>query len=44
MPSGPRETFTRKVYLDGRDNPLTFTEDRERKFGEIFRLSVTKSF
>ncbi len=44
LPSGPRETFYRNVYEDGRGGPLSYTEDRVRRFGDIFRLEITGSF
>lgn len=38
------ERFVRTAYVNRRDGPVAFTEDRSRKFGLIYRLTVSGSF
>lgn len=38
------ERFTRTNFVNRRDGPVDFTEDRVRKFGLIYQLTVSGSF
>ncbi|MEP3226915.1 MAG: TonB-dependent receptor [Parasphingorhabdus sp.] len=39
-----RDRFVRTVFVDRRDGPIDFVENRERKFGLIYRLTISGSF
>lgn len=41
---GSRDDFYREVYVDRRDGPIAFIEDRSRRIGPIFSLSINGSF
>ncbi len=41
---GRNERFTRTAFVDRRDGPIDFIEDRSRDFGLIYRLTVSGSF
>ena len=38
------ERFVRTAYVDRRDGPIDFIENRRRKFGLIYRMTVSGSF
>ena len=38
------ERFVRTNFVNRRDGPIDFTEDRSRKFGLIYQLTVSGSF
>lgn len=38
------DLFTRTFFVDRRDGPIAFTEDRAREFGPIFSFQVSGSF
>ncbi|MEP2989662.1 MAG: TonB-dependent receptor plug domain-containing protein [Parasphingorhabdus sp.] len=38
------ESFTRTNFVNRRDGPIDFVEDRRRKFGLIYQLTVSGSF
>jgi len=38
------ENFTRTFFVDRRDGPIAFTEDRSREFGPILSFQVSGSF
>jgi outer membrane receptor for ferrienterochelin and colicins len=39
--AGMRDGFNRTVFVDRRDSPVAFSEQRLRKFGQYFQLTVT---
>lgn len=41
---GSRDDFYREVYVNRRDGPIAFIEDRSRRIGPIFTISVNGSF
>ncbi len=41
---GRGERFTRTAFVDRRDGPIDFVEDRVREFGLIYRLTISGSF
>jgi outer membrane receptor for ferrienterochelin and colicins len=43
-PFGARSFWNRTVYVDRRDGPVDFVEDRNRLIGPIFSFSVTGEF
>ena len=41
---GARSMWQRYVYVDRRDGPLAWYEDRDRRIGPIFQFSVSGKF
>lgn len=41
---GSRDDFYREVYVNRRDGPILFIEDRSRRIGPIFSLSINGAF
>ncbi|MBC7986748.1 MAG: TonB-dependent receptor [Sphingomonadaceae bacterium] len=41
---GSRDDFYREVYVNRRDGPILFIEDRSRRIGPIFSLSINGTF
>lgn len=39
--AGMKDGFNRTVFVDRRDSPVAFSEQRLRKFGQYFQLTVT---
>ena len=42
--TGVNDVFTRTAYVDRRDGPVAFIEDRSRDFGPIFNFQINGSF